>query len=82
MRIEIEDRIRALERRSRLLLLRLAQAGPALSAVAASGDGEAATLRARRLEIARPDGALVAVLGVADDGAAGLFVHDPGGGPP
>jgi len=79
MNRELSDRVRRLERTSRLLLAIAAGLGLALVLGSAPENAAPASIRAQRIELVDPDGAVLAALGTDGEGATGLFIHDPKG---
>lgn len=79
--MELERRVRQLEWWNRLLILILAAMvvyGFTSRAVPAKAKVEK-VIRAERLEIMGKQGEPAAILGFDDQGAAGLYIYDPGG---
>jgi len=79
--MDLEKRVRRLEWWNRLLVLgvvSLLAYGFTTQVVPAKSKTEK-VIRAERLEIMGPLGEPAAILGFDDDGAAGLFINDPGG---
>jgi len=79
--MDVEKRLKRLEWWNRLLVLGLASLlayGFSTQVVPARGKIEK-IVRAERLEIMGPQGEPAAILGFDDEGAAGLYINDPGG---
>lgn len=79
--MDVEERVKRLEWWNRLLVLGMASLlayGFSTQVVPARGKIEK-IVRAERLEIMGPQGEPAAILGFDDEGAAGLFINDPGG---
>jgi len=79
--MDVEERVKRLEWWNRLLVLGMASLlayGFTTQVVPAKGKIEK-IVRAERLEIMGQHGEPAAILGFDDEGAAGLFINDPGG---
>lgn len=79
--MDLEKRLKRLEWWNRLLVLGVASwlaYGFTTQVVPAKTKTEK-VIRAERLEIMGPRGEPAAILGFDDEGAAGLFINDPGG---
>ncbi len=79
MHVDIEARIRKLERSNRALGLVGLTAVSLILVGSAAPDRKEGPLRTQRLEIVDDAGTVQAVLGTDAEGSMGLFIHDPGG---